>query len=474
MTTASSIISALGTGSGVDMAALASNLATAQFQFRTETLATRSEVLERQISTASSIKNSLSLLASALGDRVRTGDLAVMPQVANPAVATATSPGGLGGTGSYTLEVTALAQGQTLASPGYADPATTFGGGSLTIRLGTISSGTFAADPDQTAITVAVPADATLDTIAKAIKSQGRGIDAYVAQTPDGAKLVLKGAEGAARAFTIETADDPASTGTTLAGLAWQPSAGDAGRRLANASDAQFMLDGLARTAPSNKVGVVAPGLSLTLTATNIGAPTTIGFSSPGAALTTVMQDLVSALNEVAGDLRNATDPLSGDLARDSGARTLKRTLSGLGTEIIMPGAPQGSPRTLSDLGLAIERDGTFRLDSARLQATIARDPDGVAAMFTPGLNGVFATFDRISRSASRTGDPGSIAGSIARYQNQSKQVSEETSKLTEQQERLRASLTARFAKADAQVGASKSTLTFLQAQIDAWNSSRD
>ncbi len=474
MTTASSIISALGTGSGVDMAALASNLATAQFQFRTETLATRSEVLERQISTASSIKNSLSLLASALGDRVRTGDLAVMPKVANPAVATATSPGGLGGTGSYTLEVTALAQGQTLASPGYADPATTFGGGSLTIRLGTISSGTFAADPDQTAITVAVPADATLDTIAKAIKSQGRGIDAYVAQTPDGAKLVLKGAEGAAKAFTIETADDPAGTGTTLAGLAWQPSTGDTGRRLANASDAQFMLDGLARTAPSNKVGVVAPGLSLTLTATNIGAPTTIGFSSPGAALTTVMQDLVSALNEVAGDLRNATDPLSGDLARDSGARTLKRTLSGLGTEIIMPGAPQGSPRTLSDLGLAIERDGTFRLDSARLQATIARDPDGVAAMFTPGLNGVFATFDRISRSASRTGDPGSIAGSIARYQNQSKQVSEETSKLTEQQERLRASLTARFAKADAQVGASKSTLTFLQAQIDAWNSSRD
>lgn len=474
MTPASSIISALGTGSGVDMAALATNLATAQFQFRTDTLTQRSEVLERQISTASSLKNSLSLLASALGDRVRTGDLAVTPRVANAAVATASSPGGLAGKGSYSLEVTALAKGQTLASPGYADPATTFGGGSLTIRLGTISSGAFAADPDQTAIAVTVPANATLDTIASAIRSQGRGIDAYVAQTPEGAKLVLKGAEGAAKAFTIETADDPAGTGTTLAGLAWQPSTGDTGRRLANASDAQFLLDGLARTAPSNNVGVVAPGLSLTLTATNVGAPTTISFSSPGTALTTVMQDLVSALNEVAGDLRTATDPLSGDLARDSGARALRRTLSGLGTEIILPGAPQDAPRTLSDLGLAIERDGTFRLDAARLQATLARDPDGVAAMFTPGLNGVFATFDRISRAASRTGDPGSLGGSIARYQNQSKQISAETAKIAEQQERLRASLTARFAKADAQVGASKSTLTFLQAQIDAWNSSRD
>ncbi len=474
MTSASTIITALGTGSGVDMAALANNLATAQFQFRAERLATRSEVLERQISTASSLRNSLSVLASAIGDRVRTGDLAVTPKVANPAVATASNPGGLGGNGTYRLEVTALAQGQTLASPGYADPATAFGAGTLSIRFGTIGGGTFTADAAQDAITVAVPENATLTTIAAAIRAQGGGIDAYVAQTPDGAKLVLKGAEGAGKAFTIEAVDDPAATGNTLAGLAWQPSVGDAGRRLANASDAQFILDGLVRTAPSNKVGLVAPGLSLTLTGTNVGAPTTISFSSPGAALTTVMQDLVSALNEVVGDLRTATDPLTGDLARDAGARALKRTLSGLGTEIIMPGAPQGTPRTLSDLGLAIERDGTFRLDAARLQATIARDPDGVAAMFTPGLNGVFATFDRISRTAAQTSDPGTLAGSIVRYQNQSRQLTEDTAKLAEQQERLRASLTARFAKADVQVGASRSTLTFLQAQIDAWNASKD
>ncbi|QYU69636.1 flagellar filament capping protein FliD [Leptolyngbya sp. 15MV] len=284
---------------------------------------------------------------------------------------------------------------------------------------------------------------------------------------------MLKGAEGANRAFVIEAADGGEPGGSTLGALAWQPEMGDIGRRLAVASDAQFMLDGLAMTSSRNDVGIVAPGLSLRLTGTNAGAPTSITFPSPVATLSTAMQDLVGALNSVSSDLRAATNPLTGDLARDSGARALQRTFAGLGGEVIMPGAPEGAPRTLSDLGLAIERDGSFRLDSARLQATLARDPEAVAAMFTTGLHGVFATFDRIARAASRTGDPGSLAGSIARYQSQSQQVSADAAKLIEQQERLRASLTARFTKADVQIGASKSTLTFLQAQIEAWNSSR-
>ena len=66
------------------------------------------------------------------------------------------------------------------------------------------------------------------------------------------------------------------------------------------------------------------------------------------------------------------------------------------------------------------------------------------------------------------------MAGSIARYQAQSKEISENTAKIAEQQERLRASLVARFAKAETRISASKSTLSFLQAQIDAWNAQRD
>ncbi|WP_305098535.1 flagellar filament capping protein FliD [Croceibacterium aestuarii] len=473
MTDTSSIVSALGAGSGIDMTALATNLATAQFQQRTERLTAKSETLERQISAASSLKSSLSLLASALGDRVRSGDLAVTPQIASASVATVSSPLGTSGSGSYSLEVLALAKTQTLTTPAFADATTAVGAGSLTFRFGSTSGSSFTEDAAHAAVTVNIASGSNLTDIASAINAQKAGVSAYVAQTPQGAQLVLKGPEGAQNGFVVEATEAAGEPG--LAALAWNPTAGgDPARLLSTSADAQFKLDGLAMSSASNTTGTVAPGLSLKLTGTNVGVPTTISFSNPVKNISSAMQDLVSALNEVTGDLRSATDPVSGDLSRDPGARALKRTFSELGGTVVMPNAAADAPRTLSDLGLAIERDGSFRLDTARLQATLDRDPAGAAAMFTAGLYGVYATFDKISRAASSTGDPGSIAGSIARYQKQSAQVSEDTSKLADQQERLRANLVSRFAKADTRISASQSTLSFLKSQIDAWNSQKN
>lgn len=473
MSEVSSIIAGLGAGSGIDMVSLASDLADAQFALRNDRLSMRSEVLERQISAASSLKNTLALLAGALGDRVRAGDLAVKPQIANPSVATASSPAGTIGSGSYSLEVLTLARRQTLTSPAFADPAAATGSGTLTIRFGETDGTAFAADPEREALTIDIASGATLADVASAINAKKSGVTAYVAQTAQGAQLVLKGPEGAQSGFVVEATETPGEEG--LAALAWNPAAGgDPARLLAASADAQFRLDGLAMTSATNDVGTVAPGLSLKLTGTNAGAPTTIGFPSPVGTIASAMQDIVSALNEVVGELNAATDPHSGDLARDPGARALKKTLSGLSGMVVMPNAPDGAPRTLADLGVAIQRDGTFRLDSTRLQATLDRDPGGVAAMFTTGLYGVYATVDKISRSASSTGDPGSLAGSIARYQSQSADISEEAAKLADQQERLRANMISRFAKADTRIASSQSTLSFLQSQIDAWNSSRD
>jgi flagellar hook-associated protein 2 len=464
-----SIVTALGGGSGVDMIALANNLASAQFALRNDRLVLQSEQLERQISAASSIKNSLSLLASALGDRVRTGDLAARPTVANASVATAVNQLGAIGSGTYSLEVLALAQSQTLASSSFASSNTVVGGGTLTIRFGATGAGSFAEDAAKLPLSVEVPAGGTLAQIASAINAKGGSVRAYVAQTEQGAQLVLKGQDGTQNGFIVEASETLGDEG--LATLAWDPTqGGDPARLTSTSANASFKLDGLAMTRPSNDTGLVAPGISLKLTGTNAGAPTRISFTSPIGNITEAMNDFVSALNEVAGGLRMATDPMSGDLARDPGARELQRMLSQLGGQIVMPNAPAGAPRTLADLGLALQRDGTFRLDAPRLAAVLERDPAGTAAMFTPGLFGVFATFDKLARSATSTGNPVSLAGSINRYQKQSHALRESSAKLAEQQETLRANLVSRFAKADTRISSSKSTLTFLQAQIDAWN----
>lgn len=466
-----SLISSLGGGSGINTASLAEQLAAAQFAARVDRISARTTRLTTQISSASTLRSMISSLATSLGDRVRTGDLAATPQIASSAVAVV-SKGAATGRGTSTLEVTALARAQTLVSPARPANAPPLGSGTLTLRFGTLDpsqlpSGQFTADTARTPVDITVPQGATLDTIASAINSSGAGVIAYVAAGTGGPQLVLKGQDGAANAFVLEAAEDPADPG--LAALAWNP-AGDATRLTAPASDAVFKLDGVRRTATTNTISDVAPGLSLKLTGTNIGAPTTISYSDPGSAISGAMQDLTSALNEMVAELNRETDPTSGVLNNDPGARALRRQLTTLASTAVMPANATGAPTTLAELGLTTNRNGTFSLDSARLAATLKRDPEGTGAMFTNGVFGVFATFDKLSRSVSSSTDPSSLGGSITRLTKLQTTLGKQSSDMAIKQEDLRTRLVSRFAKLDTNVTNSQSTLSFLQQQINAWN----
>jgi flagellar hook-associated protein 2 len=462
----SKLVSALGAGSGIDMASLAEQLATAQYAARLDKITARTDKLTTQISSASTLKGMISSLASSLGDRVRTGDLAPVPQITNSAVA-AVSKGSTTGRGTATLEVTALAKSQTLVSPALASAATTVGSGTLTLRFGTISGSAFTADTTHTAVDITVAQGATLDTVAAAINTSAAGVSAYVATGTNGAQLVLKGQDGAANAFVLEAAEDPADPG--LAAIAWTPASGTT-RLAAAATDAAYTLDGINRTAATNTITDAMPGLSLKLTGTNSGAPTTISFSDPSTAITSAMQDLTSALNEIVGELNKDTDPNSGTLGGDPGTRTLRRSLATLASTAVMPTSASGAPSTLSDLGLTTNRDGTYTFDSARLAATVKRDGAGTAAMFTNGLYGVFATIDKLSRSVGSSTDPGALGGSIARLTKLQTTLATQKADLATKQEDLRTRLVNQYAKLDTNLSSSRSTLSFLTAQVAAWN----
>ena len=224
-------------------------------------------------------------------------------------------------------------------------------------------------------------------------------------------------------------------------------------------------------TSASNQVQGLPGGLSLSLTGTNTGAPTRISFSDATANISGVMSDFVTALNEISSQLATTADPIAGELGNDPGARRLKREMAKLAGTIVMSGAAPGEPRTLGDLGLAINRDGSFRLDTERLSATLESNPDAAAAMFTTGLFGVFGTFDKLARSMSISGDPGTLGGSVARYTKQAGKITEQLSDIAEKQEALRSQLTTQFSRSDIRVSSSQSTLSFLRAQIDQWNS---
>jgi flagellar hook-associated protein 2 len=468
--TTSSIITRLGAGSGIDMAQLALDLSEARFAVQTDRLNESTLELEAQIETATLLRNQISELASAMGERVRTGDLAPQANLANPAVATASILTGANPQGTFDLEVTQLASGQSLALNAFASGDELVGEGTLTLTFGTVSGTSFSANSEIEPAEITVEATDTLQTLAGKITGSGDGVTAYVANGINGAQLVIKGPEGAANGFTVSASTGGGAPGS-LGYLAWDP-ASDSGQLREAAANAEFLLDTIAMTNDTNRITDLPAGLQLNLTSTNAGAPTTISFTDRSSGISDLMSDFVTALNEIATELNAASDPLGGVLGSDSGTRQLKREMTSLTSEIIMPNADDDEPQTLSDLGLSLNTDGTFRLDAERLARTLDESPDGAVAMFTTGLYGVFATLDDLARATSTIGDPGSLGGSIQRYNRELTENAERLSEIAEQQEALRQRLTISLGAADRQVAVSNSTLSFLQQQIEAWNAS--
>lgn len=471
----SALATALGGGTGIDMTALAGNLATAQFAGRLARIDNQNTRLTTQISQATQLKSELLALAGSVGNAVRTGVLSAQPAVANSTVASAAlPPGSAGVSGSYSLEVLALASPQVLNSQAFTAPTTPTGSGSLTINFGTIAGTAFTADAAHAPVTMQIAAGATLADVAATINGSGAGITAYIATSGDGAHLVLKGQQGAANGFKLSATEasgdpglsrlafDPASAAAAIA--AGTPTAMIA----ASASDAHYKLDGVDRTAAGNSVANAAPGLSLSLTGTNVGSPTQITFTDPTTQIASSMRELTNALNTLAGEMNTDLDPAAGGLSADTGARALRRQLATLAGAKIMPNTAAGAPSTLSDLGLSVNKDGTFKLDGTKLTATLQANPQAVAAMFTTGLYGVYGTLDSMARTLTSASDPGSLAGSITRYTGLQTKLGSQRTTLASRQDKLRTQLVTQFAHSNSIVANSKSTLTYLQNQATA------
>lgn len=469
----SSIISALGGGSGIDFIQLADDLADATYSFRRSSLETRNETLEARISSTSLLRSSLSSLASSIGDRIRFGDLAPQSSIGDASVASVSTTAGVAASGTYSLEVTQLASSQTLVLPSYTASTDLVGEGTLAIRFGTVDGASFAEDTSSTPLSITVEATDTLASLATKISSESNGaLDAYVASGTGGAQLVIKSQSGANSGFVLEptsAAGSPSAVPGDLSYLAWDPST-DAGELRSTARDALYKLDTVELSSASNTITGLPEGISLELTGTNSGAPTAISFSSDTGAITEVMNDFVTALNELATLIEDEASALGGTLGNDPGARALKRDLAALAGETVMPTAEEGEPSTLGDLGLGVTREGRFELDAERLSNALTQNPSATAAMFTTGAFGVFATMDNLARDNTLTSDPASLGGSLSRYEDQVETNTEKLADIAKQQEDLRTRLTTQFIAAERRIASSQSTLSFLEQQIAAWS----
>ncbi|MGK6318466.1 flagellar filament capping protein FliD [Sphingomonas sp. DT-204] len=454
-----SIAKTLGVGSGIDIQALVTSLLDAQFDTRTKQLDQREETLTAQVSAVSQLKNGITGFNTALKSLVTGGTLQTQPTSANTSIVKVSALAGAKLSGlSATVEVRALASAQ-VASTAAAIPAGT--------RIGTGTLQFAFADGTSVAPITIGDGDATLSGIAAKITAAGIGITASVVSDSTGERLVMKGASGEAKAFTLaasETAGDEGLAALNVGG-------GATGTEIVSeAADAVVAVDGVEVRRSANVITDLIPGVRLDLQSAAIGTRVAIGSTPSTEALTQAVNDVVSTYNELYAMLEEATDPVSGSLARDPGARDMLSRLREL-TTVDLTRAGDDSPNSLAAIGVVTNRDGTLSLDSAKLTAQLAKAPDAIEAMFTDRGDGTGLSSALNAVTIAVTSRTSGLGASETRYDKAQTTLGEDRDKLSADEETTRTRLTQQFGSMDAKVAVYKSTQSFLEQQIAAWNS---
>lgn len=475
-----SLLKSLDSGSGVDTSTLVTSLVEAQYASRTARLTAKSETLTAQISGIATMKSAITGFATALDTLARSGSLATAPVSGDASVFTATAtPGAKLSKLSSSITVQRLAAAQTAAT-GPVTSATTpttrttvLGSGSFTLQLGSAAYADgamtdFTPSSDPTGSVSFDLTDASVDSIAAAINAKGAalGISASVVTGADGTPfLSLKGATGAAKAFTMSVTGD--------AGLAQFAVGKDAPTRIAaTAQNAALTVDGVSVERTTNSIDDLVAGVKLQLTGVST-KPVTLTATKPTAGLTQAMNDIVDTYNTVVALITEQTDPVKGTLRTDPAAAALLRSLRALTLTSLNPAGGAGEPRTLSELGVRTARDGTLSVDPNVLSATLARNPDAVETMFASSAasaTGLPAILKAMSAAATST--TAGLGVSVTRYTAAQADVADEQAAIVSQSEAMTSRLTQQFASMNSRVTAYKSIQTFLTNQIAAWNKS--
>lgn len=417
-------LSTPGVGSNLDVNGIVSQLMTVERK-PLAALDRREAGFQAKLTAYGTLRGALSALksaADALDDPARL--LAASLTSSDTTVVTGSASGSTA-RGSYSVQVDQLAQRQSLIAAGQFSADSAIGSGdttTLTFQRGAISGGTlsngtysgatFTPDAAATAGTVTITAaNNTLTGIRDAINAANVGVTASIIRDGSTAsyRLVLQGASsGAANSLRVSVSGD-----ATLGGLlAYDPAGTQKLTQTTAAQDARAQVNGVPLSSSTNVLGEAIDGVSLTLA--KVGTATvTVGRAS--AAVTQSVRDLVKAYNDfnkALGDL-SRSDParkVSGVLSGDAATRTLlvqlRATLSGSVAE----GNP-GDPTTLSQVGLAFQRDGSLTLDTARLSAALDSNPEALARLFASGARATDGQIRVISTGTAT--QPGSYAVNV-------------------------------------------------------------
>ncbi len=375
-------ISSPGVGSGLDINSIVSQLMTLE-QRPLTALDTKEAQYQAQLTAYGSLKGALSTFQSAVASLATPDKFStVKATVADSSIATVNASTATDGT--YSLEVQTLAKAHKLKSTTFSSTSTAVGTGNITISFGTYNNDTFTLNPDKASTQITIGAgQSSLAGVRDAINNANAGVTASIVNDGTGYRLTLSSKDtGLANALRV-TVDDDDANDTDMSGLSQLAYDGRSQSGITNltqtvaAQNATAVIDGISISKSSNVLTDVVEGATITLLKENTPSATTVTMAHDTASVQSSVQGFVKAyndLNKTITDLSkyDAVNKKASTLTGDSAVQSVQAQLrSAFNTALSSAG---GGFRTLADIGITFQTDGTLKLDSTKL-ATALNDP---------------------------------------------------------------------------------------------------
>ena len=436
LSTATGTISSAGIGSGLDVSSIVAKLMAVEQQPLTK-LQTQEASLQAQLSAFGQLNSVVSQLKDATTPLLDPSTYALTNAASSDpsSVSAGTTSGAL--PGLYMVSVSQLSASQSVVSPGgqYTDSTSPVGTGSITITLGTWSTGQTAFTPKAGATAITIPigaSDNTLAGIRDKINAANAGVTATLVTDATGTRIALQSSNGgAANGFQIQVADDDGNNtdNAGLSRLAFDPPGGAAQMTLAQSSaDTLATINGIAVTSASNTLANVIDGITFSLGKVTT-QPVTVSVTRNTDAIKAKVSAFVAAYNQLNTFLAQAThyDAATKQAALLQGDGTTTAIQNQLHALVGTKSGASATFATLSSIGVELQKDGSLKLNDAKFGDAVAKLPELSKALAnvdttTASNNGVgkrFAawTTGLLASNGALPGKAKSIQDQIARNQ---------------------------------------------------------
>ena len=382
---------ALGVGSSLDVNGLVTQLMAAEQQ-PLNALATKEAKYHSQLTAYGSLKGALSSLQSSVATLTNPAKFsAVSASIADTTLASV-SASSSAMPGSYSINVTQLAQSQKLQSTAFAATSTTIGTGTLNISFGTytddLTGFTINSSKASKSITIGA-SQSSLSGVRDAINAANVGISANIINDGTyGNRLVITSTDsGASNALNITVADSSDGSNTDNAGLSQLAYDGTLTSHMTQPigmgpKDALLTIDGIEIKKPSNSIADAVTGMTVNLLKTGT---TNLTVNYDTKIIQSTIQTFVDSyntLNTTINKLSNydAANNTASVLTGDSTLQSLKSQLRQVFNAALSTAG--GGLTTLSDIGITFQRSGSLALDSTKLNTILKNSSKDVSTLF--------------------------------------------------------------------------------------------